>query len=169
MGKSNSNKNKVPLPPPLKENIPVFMPRISDNTCQSPAPESPGVTAASRAFPRKRHMYRLYFYYSTVWRMRVGEETTSLQWALTNADKQGWFEPYTNRWVTEKPRRTGVDSVPAPLWQSATWQVRTPHPTLFISSTLELTTSNHKPPPLWQLIKCSFCLLLFHWFILTWL
>jgi len=125
------------------------MPRISDNIYQSPAPDSPGVTAAFRAFPRKKHMYSLYFYYSSVWRMRVGGETTSLQWALTNADKQGCLSPTqtgesrlaAEQRVPEKPRRTSAESLPTPLWKSAAWQVGTPHPTLFISPTLASTTS----------------------------
>lgn len=95
-GKATVTGTKFPPLPLLRENIPVFVPKISENIYQSPAPESPGVTAASRAFPRKRHMYRLYFYYSSVWRMQAGGETTSLQWTVINADKQGRFAPYTN-------------------------------------------------------------------------
>lgn len=101
-------------------------------------------------------------------------DTTSLQWALTQADKQGWFEICTNRWIMGGSRRVSQKS-PGGLgqtlflfhWKSAAWHASTLE-TLFTGpGTNHL--SSHKPPPLWQLIKCSFCILLFHWFTLTWL
>lgn len=153
MGKSNSNKNKV-LPPPtlVRANIPFFTSRNSDNVYQSLTRESSGIAASSRAFPVKRDTYRLYFCYFTVWRMMGGGETTSLQWALTKADEQGWFELCTNRWIMGGSRRVSQKS-PGGLgqtlfllhWKSAAWHTGTPLFTgpALASITFPATTPHH--------------------------
>lgn len=74
MGKNNSNKNKVLSSPTLvRANMPFFTSRNSDNVYHSLAHDSSGITGSSRAFPMKRHTYRLYFCYFSVWRMWVVE------------------------------------------------------------------------------------------------
>lgn len=97
MGKSNSNKNKV-LPP-----LPC-----SGKTSQFSHPELVTIFVEVQHVrvqelqlppePSQRKDTRTGFTSVLQCLENVGgRETTSLQWALTKADRQGWFELCTNR------------------------------------------------------------------------
>lgn len=83
-------------------------------------------------------------------------------WDLHKQMNHGWQQ----EGVPEKPRRTGADSVPVSLKISS---LACKHPWNAVHRSWHQSPFQPQPPPLWQLIKCSFCILLFHWFTLTWL